>query len=236
MKRTTSKCHRRRFSSCTRWIPLLVIILLVSLHRLQTATADDKVQGQQPVMIQRGVKIGDVTAKSLFQAYEEIKEEYSEKAFGANQDDWVVVKEGADGLNVAMLHHPSDPSCPYVRLHATMPGSVNDVWGSFRLSNWERLMSAVDPFFEGIAILEQYDYGKVNLVLARKRAKRLVTFGKRDFLFVSVSDTPRPDGVLVSGTVSIVTPKYPRVEGYVRAYQVSMKGCSIETLLVMMQY
>jgi len=205
-------------------IPLLIVISWQVLQTIAAAAGNGSQQQQPPpAVIQRGVKIGDeITAKSLFQAYEEIKDEYSEKAFGANQEDWVVVKEGADGLNVAMLHHPSDPSCPYVRLHATMPGSVDDVWGSFRLSNWERLMSAVDPFFEGLTILEQYDYGKVNLVLARKRAKRLVAFGKRDFLFVSVSDVPRPDGVLVSGTVSVVTSKYPRVEGYVRAYQDSI--------------
>lgn len=177
---------------------------------------------QPPIAVKRGEPIEEMSGRELFRVWEKTKQEYNEKAFGKKyQNQWKVVKEGADGLNVAMLHHEND-FVPYVRLHATMPGSVSDVWGSFRLSNWERLMSAVDPFFEGLTILEQFDHGKINMVLARKRAKRLVTFGKRDFLFVSVSDVPRSDGVLVSGTVSVVTSKYPRVEGYVRAYQDSI--------------
>ena len=189
---------------------------------LRDGSASARASNQPPIMVKRGEPIQDVTGKELFRVWEKTKEEYNAKAFGKEyQNKWKVVKEGADGLNVAMLHHPTDP-VPYVRMHATMPGSVDDVWGSFRLSNWERLMSAVDPFFEGLTILEQFDHGKVNMVLARKRAKRLVTFGKRDFLFVSVSDQPRSDGVLVSGTVSAVTSKYPRVQGYVRAYQDSI--------------
>jgi len=95
-------------------IPLLIVISWQVLQTIAVAAGRSQQQQPPPAVIQRGVKIGDeITAKSLFQAYEEIKDEYSEKAFGANQEDWVVVKEGADGLNVAMLHHPSDPSCPY---------------------------------------------------------------------------------------------------------------------------
>uniref|UniRef100_A0A7S0B013 START domain-containing protein n=1 Tax=Minutocellus polymorphus TaxID=265543 RepID=A0A7S0B013_9STRA len=189
---------------------------------LREASAGSKASSQPPIIVKRGEPIQEITAKELLRVWGKTKEEYNEMAFGKEyQTEWKVVKKGADGLNVAMLHHPTDP-VPYVRMHATMPGSVADVWGSFRLSNWERLMSAVDPFFEGLAMLEEFGYGKVHMVLARKRAKRLVAFGKRDFLFVSVSDAPRSDGVLVSGTVSVVTPKYPRVEGYVRAYQDSI--------------
>lgn len=59
--------------------------------------------------------------------------------------------------------------------------------------------------------------------LARKTLKRIVTFGKRDFTFVSVSDHPRAeDGAWVSGTVSVVTDQIPRKEGYVRAFQDSV--------------
>ena len=198
-------------------------LISIALHALLCTTSSAASNRQPaPIAVKRGEPIEEIFGRELFRVWEKTKQEYNEKAFGKKyQNQWKVVKEGADGLNVAMLHHEND-FVPYVRLHATMPGSVSDVWGSFRLSNWERLMSAVDPFFEGLTILEQFDHGKVNMVLARKRAKRLVTFGKRDFLFVSVSDVPRSDGVLVSGTVSVVTPKYPRVEGYVRAYQDSI--------------
>ena len=201
---------------------LCICIAFQLLLRDGSVSARASKQPPIPRMVKRGEPIQKVSGKELFRVWEKTKEEYNDKAFGREyQNKWRVVKEGADGLNVAMLHHPTDP-VPYVRMHATMPGSVDDVWGSFRLSNWERLMGAVDPFFEGLTILEQFDHGKVNMVLANKRAKRLVTFGKRDFLFVSVSDQPRSDGVLVSGTVSVVTPKYPRVQGYVRAYQDSI--------------
>ena len=204
----------------------LLCICIAFQLLLRDGSASARASKQPPIprtsMVKRGEPIQKVSGKELFRVWEKTKEEYNDKAFGREyQNKWKVVKEGADGLNVAMLHHPTDP-VPYVRMHATMPGSVDDVWGSFRLSNWERLMGAVDPFFEGLTILEQFDHGKVNMVLANKRAKRLVTFGKRDFLFVSVSDQPRSDGVLVSGTVSVVTPKYPRVQGYVRAYQDSI--------------
>ena len=112
------KRHRPRFSTRAKVRLLMITTSLPILQAVISAAAADnasqQLSHQPPVMIQRGVKIGDtVTAKGLFQAYEEIKEEYVEKAFGANQKDWVVVKEGADGLNVAMLHHPSDPTCPY---------------------------------------------------------------------------------------------------------------------------
>lgn len=208
----------------TNGMNLLCICIAFQLLLRDVGSASARASKQPPIhrMVKRGEPIQKVSGKELFRVWEKTKEEYNDKAFGREyQNKWRVVKEGADGLNVAMLHHPTDP-VPYVRMHATMPGSVDDVWGSFRLSNWERLMGAVDPFFEELIILEQFDHGKVNMVLANKRAKRLVTFGKRDFLFVSVSDQPRSDGVLVSGTVSVVTPKYPRVQGYVRAYQDSI--------------
>jgi len=41
------------------------------------------------------------------------------------------------------------------------------------------------------------------MILARKRTKRILTFGKREFVFVSVMDKPLEDGTWVSGTVSV---------------------------------
>lgn len=46
------------------------------------------------------------------------------------------------------------------------------------------------------------------------------TFGKRDFAFVQVSDHPLDkDGMMISGTISVVTDKLPRMKGYTRAFQ-----------------
>jgi hypothetical protein len=42
------------------------------------------------------------------------------------------------------------------------------------------------------------------MILARKRTKRILAFGKREFVFVSVTgDKPLDDGTWVSGTVSV---------------------------------
>lgn len=60
------------------------------------------------------------------------------------------------------------------------------------------------------------------MILARKRTDRILAFGKRDFVFLSVTDEPLADGTWVSGTVSVQTPKLPRQEGYVRAFQDSI--------------
>ena len=185
---------------------------------------------------ERGKTISDrVTAKELYEAYSQIKNEYEERAFTVADEEscgstgacWRILKETSDDIQIAMLQHPSDPSCPYVRMRAVMPGTVQDVWDFLALSNWERTMPKMDPFYEGLSVLQQYthqaaDKTTVDIVLARKHTKRILTFGKRDFTFVSVSDVPRSDGVWVSGTVSVVTHKLPRVTGYTRAFQDSV--------------
>jgi hypothetical protein len=44
----------------------------------------------------------------------------------------------------------------------------------------------------------------IHMILARKRTKRILAFGKREFVFVSVTgDKPLDDGTWVSGTVSV---------------------------------
>lgn len=85
-------------------------------------------------------------------------------------------------------------------------------------------MPSMDPFYEGLTVLGKRVHCNVDMVLARKRTKRILTFGKRDFTFVSVSDVPLSDGsgVWVSGTVSVVTSRFPRQEGYTRAFQDSV--------------
>ena len=82
-------------------------------------------------------------------------------------------------------------------------------------------MPKMDPFYEGLAVTGEYKHGGLDIKLARKTTTRIVTFGKRDFTFVSVAEHPR-DGPWVSGTVSVVTEQIPRERGYVRAYQDSI--------------
>ena len=99
------------------------------------------------------------------------------------------------------------------------------------LSNWDINMPKMDPFYEGLSVYgDEYEHDGVRMRLARKTMRRLVTFGKRDFAFVSVSDIPPPrseggdgdGGAWVSGTVSVVTDAIPKTGGYVRAYQDSV--------------
>ena len=108
------------------------------------------------------------------------------------------------------------------------------------MKNWETSMPKMDPFYEGLTIVGEYEHDGIVMKLARKRIKRLITFGKRDFTFVSVSDRRRSrrrrgngrergrvmewdnNNVWVSGTVSVETEWMPRQKGYVRAYQDSI--------------
>jgi len=63
----------------------------------------------------------------------------------------------------------------------------------------------------------------IHMILARKRTKRILTFGKREFVFLSVKDEPLENGTWVSGTVSVESPtKIPRNELYTRAFQDSI--------------
>ena len=136
--------------------------------------------------------------------------------------NWQLLSSHSDGSEVSLLEHPTDLSCPYVRMTSVMPGSIQQVWDFLDLKNWETTMPKMDPFYEGLTIHGEYKHKGIEMKLARKTIKRLITFGKRDFTFVSVSDQPRRDGTWVSGTVSVVTDKIPRMKGYVRAYQDSI--------------
>ena len=41
----------------------------------------------------------------------------------------------------------------------------------------------MDPFYEGVELHGNYDYKGVNMILAQKRTKRILAFGKRDLVF-----------------------------------------------------
>lgn len=213
------------------WVALFVVLVALLIRQddasvsvtTPTVSADDLSNNSEGTGIERGKPLGStITASDLHQAYRDIQEEYHAKAFGSK--DWISLNK-KDGIEVSLLKHPSDPNCPYVKMTAIMPVTPQECWDFLSLENWDKTMPHMDPFYEGMTVLtdKPYQHKGVTMTLARKRTKRLLAFGKRDFLFVSVSDLPKKDGTLVSGTVSIIAPQLvPRQEGYTRAFQDSI--------------
>lgn len=176
--------------------------------------------------LERGKRISTkISSQELFEAYRDLRKEYSNFAFNPGAvKSWSVIKESKDGIQISLLKHKDDPSCPYVRMEGVVDGSIQDVWGFLELKNWPKYMPKMDPFYEGVSIEGAYEHNGVHMLLARKRTIPLLggLFGKRDFTFISVSDKPRANGIWTSGTVSVVTDKLPRQVGYTRAYQDSV--------------
>jgi hypothetical protein len=103
-----------------------------------------------------------------------------------------------------------------------MPVSVQDCWDFLLLERWDRNMPKMDPFYEGVTVHGEYNVSNTNMLLCRKRTKRLMAFGKRDLVFLSVTEEPLEDGTWVSGSVSVETPLVPRDKRYTRAFQDSL--------------
>jgi len=165
----------------------------------------------------------------LLKAYEEIKSEYHQKAFQEElSDDWKLLTtmkpdkncDDDEIIQISMLEHPSDPLCPYVKMETVMPLSLEECWNFLSLDKWDETMPKMDPFYEGLDIYVEYSIPMnetettisdaelaVKMILARKRTKRILAFGKREFVFVSVEDIPLKDGTWVSGTVSVEVPE-----------------------------
>ena len=171
--------------------------------------------------LERGKRIEKLSASELHKAYRAVQQDYHEKAFGAATKQWKVLSQ-REGVKVSMMHHPTDPNCPYVQMTAVLDASVEDCWDFLSLARWEESMPRMDPFYEGVQIDQTYRYRGVSMTLVRKRTNRILAFGKRDFVFVSVADKPLRDGTWVSGTVSVVTDKFPRKKQYTRAFQDSV--------------
>ena len=244
-------------SSNTSWLVSAGFFDSTPLSSSYYSSRHDEIRKEEELKeLERGKYISDeITAEELYQAYLDIKNDYQQKAFNnnSNSNKWKVLKKTNDGIEISMLTHPSDPSCPYVRMSAVMPGSVQHVWDFLALENWEQTMPYMDPFYEGLDIYQTYNYHptttttttnnrrysfgpihhskqkkQVEMILARKRTKRLLTFGKRDFTFLSVSDVPQQQHksnhpLWVSGTLSVIAPKlFPRYPGYTRAFQDSI--------------
>ncbi len=179
----------------------------------------------------RGKVLGEpFDEHDLLKAYEEIKSEYHQKAFQEEiSDDWKLLStmkpdkncdDDDEIIRISMLEHPSDPLCPYVKMETVMPLSLEDCWNFLSLDKWDETMPKMDPFYEGLDIYGEYSIPMneteatigdaelaVKMILARKRTKRILAFGKREFVFVSVEDIPLKDGTWVSGTVSVEVPE-----------------------------
>ena len=185
-----------------------------------------------------------VDVNELYHAYKEIQQEYYERAFSsATKSKWKLLTD-YDNVQVSLMDVDHDPTCPYVKMTTVIDVSVEECWEFLQLSNWHVNMPKMDPFYESVKIYGEYTYtgdtkkklmwgggrggehhDSVHMILAKKQTKRIITFGKRDFVFLSVSDMPLQDGTMISGTVSIhlpsLIPKNPS-EGYTRAYQDSI--------------
>ena len=179
--------------------------------------------GSSTKVSKRGTYIGNsFRPQDLHRTYKEIKQEYFDRAFDSKfSKQWKTLTQ-KDYAKVELLEHPSDPNCPYVKMTATIPTSLHHCWEFLSLHNWSQTMPKMDPFYESVSLHGQFSYQGVDMILARKKTKRILTFGRRDFVFLSVSDTPLRDGTWVSGTVSVETPQIPRQHGYTRAFQDSI--------------
>lgn len=170
---------------------------------------------------QRGVVLSEpLLVNDLYQAFREIQTNYRNKTLSST--DWKVLNV-KDGVEVAILEHDEDPTCPYVRTRAVLPVSVQECWDFLRVPNWDETMPLMDPFFEGVSVHGNFSHPAVDVLLCRKRKKRIFTFGKRDLVFLSVTEKKAlSDGTWVSGTVSVHTDSLPRQPGYTRAFQDSI--------------
>jgi hypothetical protein len=138
---------------------------------------------------------------------------------------WKVL-HSANDIEVSIKPHPVDASCPYVKMKARIPVPVSAVWDYLRIENWDRSMKTMDPYYDGHLIQQDMLHHGARMTLCRKQSTKLVggLFGKRDFTFVSIADTPsKLDGTLVGATLSVDVPSiFPRRSGYTRAYQDSI--------------
>lgn len=212
-------------------IVFVIIALLVPLDHATHVTMETAPEsttrghhhhlGSSRPIPQRGKDVGEnFDAKDLYDAYKEVETEYHIKAFH-DAAKWKILASN-DYVEVSMMEHASDPQCPYVRMVGVIPTSVQQCWDWLSLSNWPTNMPKMDPFYEGVELYGNFDYRGVNMILARKKTKRILGLAKRDMVVLSVSDRPLSDGTWVSGSVSIQTPQIPRQSGYIRAFQDSI--------------
>lgn len=157
-----------------------------------------------------------ISAERLYVAYKEVQREYLEQ----NESKYWKIMKSKDGVEIAVLQSKEDPNCPFIRMRAMMPASPKALWRFMGFRNWGTFMRLVNPFYEGMTVLQEFCYGEATLTIIRKRSTRILGFGRRDFGLVSVLDLPQSDGVWMSGTFTIISPgTLPQQPGFIRAFQ-----------------
>eukprot|EP00980_Cylindrotheca_fusiformis_P012530 scaffold3079_cov119-Cylindrotheca_fusiformis.AAC.6 len=226
VQRNESVFQKAPFQYFVRAVVCLIVVLasyMSSADNISTDASSSTLVNQIGSTQSRGKFVGDsFDGKDLYQAYKDIESTYYQVAFSETSQHLWKSLVNRDGIQVALMEHQSDPRCPYVRMEVEIEASVGDCWDFLSLQHWDETMPKMDPFYEGVEFHGEYSYKKVHMILARKRTARILTFGKRDFVFLSVTDEPLADGTWVSGTVSVQTPRVPRQKGYVRAFQDSI--------------
>lgn len=166
------------------------------------------------------IEAGD-SNESIHQCYEEKLREYRAIAFSTIAD-WKILKRTADGIEISTLVVGDDQDCPYVRMRATMPISAKNLHNFMSFANWKTFMPIINPFYQGISVVKELNVQNARMIMARKLSTSILGFGKRDFSLLSVTSSrgQGKDGVLVSGTISIIVPQQiPRYNGFTRAFQ-----------------
>ena len=136
--------------------------------------------------------------------------------------DWNILKRTKDGMEVATFSKEGDRDCPYVRMRATMPTSAQSLYNFMSFANWKTFMPIINPFYEGMSIIDEITFGDKTLVITRKHSKSIFGFGRRDFSLLAVTSNtdPQHSGALISGTISVIAPQLiPRYKGFTRAFQ-----------------
>jgi hypothetical protein len=162
----------------------------------------------------------DDTNETIHRHYMKILRDYKDTAFSSRE--WEVLKKTKDGIEIAISFSGNDPDCPYIRMRAVMPSSAQSLFNFMGFSNWKTFMPIINPFYEGMAVMNEMTVDNKRLVVARKHSTSIFGFGKRDFsILADASGSPMMDGdVLVSGTISVISPhQIPRYRGFTRAYQ-----------------
>ena len=168
----------------------------------------------------RGKYIGNlISSESLYSTYKEVQKDYLQKN---ESKDWKIVRS-KDRVEISILKSIDDPYCPFIRMRAVMPATPKTLSLFMGFQNWGTFMRLINPFYDGITILREYSYGDARMTMVRKKSTRILGFGRRDFGLVSVLDTPRSDGVCMSGTFSIISAGLiPHQPGFTRAFQDSI--------------
>ena len=140
--------------------PFLTVLLLVSLalaagtfldggdHTNSTSSSSSsstKVGKERGAFLPAASSKQEGIAQDMFQVYQTIKEDYQNRAFHPSQlHKWKVLNQ-KNKAKVSLLEHDSDPTCPYVKLEATIPASVATCWDFLSIQHWNESARRFTP-------------------------------------------------------------------------------------------